>query len=87
LVVASRSPPSGSPGESQPRPANRQGHPISEAATLLLSDDIPSCLTRQDHPLARLEPSIQEELAVIEGHLAAGQYELAKSRLLVQRRV
>jgi hypothetical protein len=64
-----------------------EGHRYAEAAALLLSDDIPSCLTRQDHPLARLEPSIQEELAVIEGHLAAGQYELARSRLLVQRRI
>ncbi len=59
----------------------------AEAAALLLSDHIPSCLTRQDHPLARLEPSLREELAVIESHLAAGQYELAKSRLLVQRRL
>ncbi len=59
----------------------------AEAAALLLSDHIPSCLTRQDHPLARLEASLREELAVIEGHLAAGQYDLAKARLLVQRRL
>ena len=59
----------------------------AEAAGLLLSDDIPSTLTGPENPLARVEQSALEELAVIEGHLAAGRYELAKSRLHVQRKI
>jgi hypothetical protein len=59
----------------------------AEAASLLLSDDIPSLLTGPENPLARMEQSAREELAVTEGYVAAGQYELAKSRLHVQRKV
>ncbi len=59
----------------------------AEAASLLLSDDIPSSLTGPENPLARMEQSAREELAVTEGYLASGQYELAKSRLHVQRKV
>jgi hypothetical protein len=62
-------------------------HRYAEAASLLLSDDVPSLLTRPDNPLTRVEQAAQEELAAIEGHLASGGYELAKSRLQVQRRV
>ncbi len=59
----------------------------AEAAGLLLSDDIPSVLVRPESPLARMEQSAREELAVTEGLLAAGRYEPAKSRLQVQRKV
>ena len=62
-------------------------HRYAEAASLLLADDIPSALTRPDDPLTRAQRAAQEELAQIEGHLAAGRYELAKSRLQVQRKV
>ena len=62
-------------------------HRYAEAASLLLADDIPSTLTRPDDPLTRAEGAAQEELAQIEGYLAAGRYELAKSRLQVQRKV
>lgn len=59
----------------------------AEAASLLLSEDIPASLTRLESPLARAEQSAREELADIEGRLALGQYELAKSRLQVQRKI
>jgi len=57
------------------------------AASLLLSDDIPLSLTRPENMLARVEQSALEELAVIEGLAASGQYDLAKSQLQVQRKV
>jgi hypothetical protein len=59
----------------------------AEAASLLLSDDVPSALTRPENPLVRMEQSAREELAVTEGYLASGRYELAQSRLEVQRKV
>jgi len=59
----------------------------AEAASLLLSGDIPSSLTRLESPLARAEQSAREELADIEGRLVLGQYELVRSRLQVQRRI
>jgi hypothetical protein len=59
----------------------------AEAASLLLSDDIPSLLMRVETPLTRAEQSAREELAMIESRLAADQYDLAKSRLQVQRRI
>jgi len=59
----------------------------AEAANLLLSEDVPSSLTRQESPLIRAEQAAREELAIIENHLTLGQYELAKSRLEVQRRI
>jgi hypothetical protein len=59
----------------------------AEAASLLPSDDVPSLLTRPEGPLVRVEQAAQEEMALIEGHLASGQYELARSRLQVQRRI
>lgn len=59
----------------------------AEAAGLLLSEDIPSSLTRQESPLARAEESAREELASIETCLTLHRYELARSRLDVQRRI
>lgn len=59
----------------------------AEAASLLLSEDIPSSLTRLESPLARAEQSVREELASIESCLSLNRYELAKSRLEVQRRI
>ncbi|MEN6338191.1 MAG: hypothetical protein ABFE01_28370, partial [Phycisphaerales bacterium] len=67
-------------------PAGQHGR-CAEAAGLLLSEDVPSSLTRQESPLARAEQGAREELATIENHLTLGQYELAKSRLDVQRRI
>jgi len=66
-------------------------HPPSascaEAATLLLSNDIPSSLTRLESPLSRAERFAQEELADIEGRLALDHSEFARARLQGQRRI
>jgi hypothetical protein len=62
-------------------------HFCAEAAGLLLSEDIPSSLTRQESPLVRAEESVREELANIETCLTLQRYELARSRLDVQRRI
>lgn len=62
------------------------GH-CAEAASLLLSEDIPSSLTRIESPLVRAEQSVREDLANLEGRLILGQYDLVKSRLQVQRRI
>jgi hypothetical protein len=59
----------------------------AEAASLLLSDDIPSALARLESPLNRAEQFAHEELAEIEGHLALNRHELARSRLQAQRRI
>lgn len=59
----------------------------AEAASFLLSDDIPSSLARVESPLARAEQSVREDLANIEGCLILGQYDLVRSRLQVQRRI
>lgn len=59
----------------------------AEAAGLLLSEDIPSSLTRRESPLVRAEESVREELANIETCLTLQRYELARSRLEVQRRI
>ncbi|HNY79263.1 MAG: hypothetical protein RBS72_16505 [Sedimentisphaerales bacterium] len=59
----------------------------AEAATLLLGNQIPSSLLSQDHPGRRAEQSALEELAEIEGLVAAGSFELARSRLEVQRKI
>ncbi len=59
----------------------------SEAASLLLSEDIPSSLTRLESPLARAEQAAREELASIESRLVLNQFELVRSRLQVQRRI
>ncbi len=69
------------------RSGQGQHERYAEAASLLLSDDIPSVLVRPESPLARMEQSAREELAVTEGLLASGRYELAKPRLQVQRKV
>ncbi|MGE5296281.1 MAG: hypothetical protein ACM3VT_15775, partial [Solirubrobacterales bacterium] len=66
--------------------AGRYGF-CAEAAGLLLSEDIPSSLTRLESPLARAEQSAREELASIEACLTVHRYELARSRLEVQRRI
>ena len=80
------------PGRDEAAP--KAGHPApdqhqryAEAASLLLSDDIPSVLARPENPLVRMEQSVREELAVIEGYVAAGQYEPARLRLHVQRKL
>ena len=59
----------------------------AEAASLLLSDDVPSSLTRLETPLSRAEQAAREELASIESRLTLNQYELVRSRLHVQRRI
>lgn len=59
----------------------------AEAASLLLSEDIPSMLTRLESPLARAEQAVREELASIESSMTLSGYELAKSRLEVQREI
>ncbi len=59
----------------------------AEAASLLLSDDVPTCLMRLESPLCQAERFAEEELADIESRLALNHYELAKSRLQVQRRI
>ncbi len=59
----------------------------AEAASLLLSDDVPACLMRLESPVSQAERFAQEELADIENRLALSHYELAKSRLHVQRRI
>jgi hypothetical protein len=64
-----------------------QYHRYAEAMTLLLSEDIPSALARREDPLDRLEQSAREELAAIDQHVACGQYDLARSRLQVQRTI
>jgi hypothetical protein len=79
---------SGSDGvaETERSAAGEYGY-CAEAASLLLSEDIPSSLTRLESPLARAEQAAREELASIEGRLTLNQYELARSRLEVQRRI
>jgi hypothetical protein len=78
-------------GNGNPEEPDRSGAAgydyCAEAASLLLSEDIPSSLTRQESPLARAEQAAREELASIEGRLTLNQYELARSRLEVQRRI
>jgi hypothetical protein len=59
----------------------------TEAASLLLSDEIPSVLVRRESPLSRAEQFAHEELAEIESHLALNRYELARERLQTQRRI
>ncbi len=59
----------------------------AEAASLLLSEDIPSSLARLESPLVRAEQSAREELANIDNRLALGQYDLVRSRLRAQRRI
>jgi len=59
----------------------------AEAATLLLGNQIPSALLPQDSPRRRAEQSALEELAEVEGLVAAGSFELARSRLEVQRKI
>ncbi|HPC94028.1 MAG TPA: hypothetical protein PLU87_03735 [Sedimentisphaerales bacterium] len=59
----------------------------AEAATLLLGNQIPSALLPQDSPRRRAEQTVLEELAEVEGLVAAGNFELARSRLEVQRKI
>jgi hypothetical protein len=59
----------------------------AEAGSLLLSDDIPLVLTKPENRLVQVERAAEEELAALDGQLAAGQYELAQARLQVQRRI
>jgi hypothetical protein len=80
---------------SNPTDAGRPGdrfvedecHRYAEAATLLLSNEVPSSLTEVDDPVTRLEQSAREELLVIESQVASGQYDLALSGLQVQRKI
>lgn len=69
-------------GGADPRAAD-----CTEAASLLLSDEIPSSLARRESPLNRAAQFAHEELAEIEGHLALNRYELARERLQAQRRI
>jgi hypothetical protein len=69
-------------GSADPRAAD-----CTEAASLLLSDEIPSSLARRESPLSRAEQFAHEELAEIESHLALNRYELARERLQAQRRI
>ncbi|MEA1952358.1 MAG: hypothetical protein U9N87_13340, partial [Planctomycetota bacterium] len=59
----------------------------AEAAGLLLADEIPLALVRDEGPGRRVEQLAHEELAEIEDLVAGGHHELAQSRLEVQRRV
>jgi len=59
----------------------------TDAAALLLSNEIPSSLTGRESPAQQAEHIAQEELAEIEGLVATGHFELARSRLQIQRRV
>lgn len=59
----------------------------AEAASLLLSEDIPSSLASLENPLTRAEQAVREELASIESSLILNQCELVRSRLEVQRRI
>lgn len=65
----------------------REHNRYAEAASLLLAGDIPSALIGQKSPGSRAEQLAQEELAEIENLVSAGNYELARSRLEVQRKV
>lgn len=65
-------------------------HPLahcSDAAAILLSDQIPSSLTSRESPAQQAEHIAQEELAEIESLVVAGHFALARSRLHVQRKV
>ncbi|GEM_PF-496286 len=73
--------------EKPDRPASSGHDHYAEAASLLLSDDVPACLMRLESPVSQAERFAQEELADIESRLALSHYELAKSRLHVQRRI
>lgn len=70
-------------GDAAPRPHDR----YRDAAALLLSDQIPSSLAAKESPGRRAEQLAQEELAEIENLVAAGNFELARSRLQVQRKI
>lgn len=59
----------------------------AEAAALLLGHQIPSSLTPQDEPGLRTEQLAEEELAEIENLVVSGQFDLARSRLEVQRKI
>ncbi|MDI6449793.1 hypothetical protein [Anaerobaca lacustris] len=59
----------------------------AEAAALLPGNLVPSSLTRGTSPGQRAEQLAQEELAEIENLVVAGNFELARCRLQVQRRV
>jgi tetratricopeptide (TPR) repeat protein len=59
----------------------------AEAATVLLSDEVPSSLTRMASPLELAEQLAQEELADVEGRLARDHHHLARTRLQAQRRI
>lgn len=88
ILWESRSNGEGLPGNGDGADSSPAGYGFcAEAASLLLSEDIPSSLTRLESPLARAEQSAREELANIESRLTLNQYELARSRLEVQRRI
>lgn len=69
------------------RPSRREHNRYAGAASLLLAGDIPSALIGQKSPGSRAEQLAEEELAEIENLISAGNYELARSRLEVQRKV
>ena len=80
------SPEDGRDVEVDPSAAGEYGF-CAEAASLLLSEDIPSSLASLENPLARAEQAVREELASIENCLTVNQCELVRSRLEVQRRI
>ncbi len=76
------------PSTAHPVPSGHLSSTSStEAAALLLSNDIPLSLTRLESPLSRAERFAQEELADIEGRLAVDHHEFARARLQGQRRI
>ncbi len=73
----------------KPRGHRLEGVPdrYAEAASLLLAGEIPSSLVRRTSPGSQAEQLAMEELAEIENLAAAGNHELARARLEVQRKV
>lgn len=59
----------------------------ADAGSLLLGEDIPCALAANKGPDARVEQLAQEELAAIEDLIVNAHYDLARSRLEIQRRV
>ena len=87
---------SGETGQNNGAGGDGAGHPshpeddfalYADAAGLLLADEIPSALVGDKGPGGRVEQMAEEELAEIEDLMVAGNHDLARSRLEVQRRV
>ncbi len=74
-------------GRSYERFAGDSYDSYADAGSLLMAEDIPCALTANKGPDARVEQAAQEELAAIEDLVADAHYDLARSRLEIQRRV